>query len=154
MFCLQSSCLALMFVSLALLGALYSILVFYLLGSGVLLIILAVILVTIGCGLFLVRGVMTCQSPVRLSLTSILLVTSTIARRLPQPLGTSVTNCLSGVRGARRLSPALSLNQMAFHWIAETDFDNIVGKTNQCKQKIPSLFISELSRDLVRVSRR
>ena len=126
MFCLQSSCLALMFVSLALLGALYSILVFYLLGSGVLLIILAVILVTIGCGLFLVRGVMTCQSPVRLSLTSILLVTSTIARRLPQPLGTSVTNCLSGVRGARRLS----LNQMAFHWIAETDFDNIVGKTN------------------------
>ena len=127
MFCLQSSCLALMLVSLALLGALYSMLALSLLGSGVLLIILAVILVTIGVGLLMVRGVMTCQSPVRLSLSSILFVTSAIARRLPQPLGTSVTNCLSGVRGARRLS----LNQMAIHWIAETDFDNIVGKKDK-----------------------
>ena len=124
MLCLQSSCLAVMLVSLALLGAIYS-----MLGSGVLPIILTVILVTLGLGLLVVRGVMTCQSPVRLSLSSILFVTSSIARRLPQPLGTSVTNCLSGVRRSRRLS----LNQMAINWIAETDFDNIVGKTNSCK---------------------
>ena len=150
MLCLQSSCLALMLVSLALLGAIYSMLALSLLGSGVLPIILAVILVTLGLGLFVVRGVMTCQSPVRLSLSSILFVTSTIARRLPQPLGTSVTNCLSGVRRSRRLS----LNQMAINWIAETDFDNIVGKTNSCKQKLPSLLISKLPRDLVPVSRR
>ena len=129
MLCLQSSCLTLVWAALALLGALYSMLALSLLGPGVLTLILAVILITIGVELIMVRRVMTCQSPARLSLSSILCVTSTITSWLPQPLSTSVTNCLSGVRRSRRLS----LNQMAINWIAETDFDNIVGKTNSCK---------------------
>ena len=128
MLCLQSSCLTLVWAGLALLGALYSMLALSLLGPGVLTLILAVILITIGVELIMVRRVMTCQSPVRLSLSSILFVTSTIAPWLPQPLSTSVTNCLSGVRGPGGLSQ-LSLNQMAINWISNTDFDNVVGKT-------------------------
>ena len=128
MLCLQSSCLTLVWAGLALLGALYSMLALSLLGPGVLTLILAVILITIGVELIMVRRVMTCQSPVKLPLSSILFVTSTIASWLPQPLSTSVTNCLSGVRGPGRLSQ-LSLNQMAINWISNTDFDNVVGKT-------------------------
>ena len=125
MLCLQSSCLTLVWAALALLGALYSMLALSLLGPGVLTLILAVILITIGVELIMVRRVMTCQSPVRFSMSSILFVTSTIAPWLPQPLSTSVTACVSGVRGPGRLS----LNQMAINWISNTDFDNIVGKT-------------------------
>ena len=127
MLCLQSSCLTLVWAALALLGALYSMLALSLLGPGVLTLILAVILITIGVELIMVRRVMTCQSPVRLSLSSIFFVTSTIESWLAQPLSTSVTNCLSGVRGPGRLSQ-LSLNQMAINWISNTDFDNVVGK--------------------------
>ena len=128
MLCLQSSCLTLVWATLVLLGALYSMLALSLLGPGVLTLIMAGILITAGLELIMVRRVMTCQTPVRLSLSSILFVASTIAPWLPQPLATSVTNCLSGVRDPRRLS--LSLYQMAIHWIGDTDFDNIiVGKT-------------------------
>ena len=124
MLCLQSSCLTLVWAALALLGGLYSMLALSLLGPGVLALILAVILITIGVELIMVRRVMTCQSPVKLSLSSIISVTSKIAPWLPQPLSTSVANCLSGVRGPGRLS----LNQRAINWIGNTDFDNIVGK--------------------------
>ena len=122
---LQSSWLKLVWVSLALLGALYSLLVLTVLGSGALLLILAVILVTTGLELVMVRRVMTCQSPVKLPLSTIQFVASKIAPCLSPPLATSVTNCLAGLRGAR----VVSLRQMAINWIGNTDFDNIVGNT-------------------------
>ena len=136
MLCLQSACLAVVWCAMALLGTLYALLAFSLLGAGVVPLVLAVILVTAAVELVIIRRLLRCETPVRIPLSSIISFSSWITPDLCHPLAASVTNCLSGVSRVR----GQSLNQVVINWMVNADLDTNVGKINQfrCKNIFPS----------------